>query len=134
MSSWLIGNQPKTGNEVFERLGLSGSDQRPRRILEIGAGTGLVTIALAAALARRGATVAHELVTTDLRELRVDSPCSTSLTGFAASAIPLIDENIALNQHLWPSEIRLEARVLDWDEEVDQEVLVRDGRGLDVVM
>lgn len=68
LSSWLIGDRSTSSDKVFQRLGLGGSDRRPRRILEIGAGTGLVTIALASSLARRSGEVKHELVTTDLRE------------------------------------------------------------------
>lgn len=99
--------------DMLERL------NRPRaRVLEIGAGTGLVGIGLAASGLSSGARI----MITDLRESRCPI-LGARLDGLirrilAASAIPLIDENIVLNESLWDSDARVRSGVLDWDDEV----------------
>ncbi|KAK4687388.1 hypothetical protein P7C73_g2716, partial [Tremellales sp. Uapishka_1] len=82
--SSLLFSRPVSLRPVYEIL------HRDCNVLEIGSGTGLVSIALSKILS--ASTHSHEIVATDL-----------------GSAIDLMEENIALNS------VRVQARVLDWD-------------------
>ncbi|TDL23856.1 hypothetical protein BD410DRAFT_746742 [Rickenella mellea] len=76
---------------------LFGSEDRT--IFELGAGTGLVSIALAALRSRSSNASRAKIFTTDL-----------------PSAMEVIDNNISSNSHLYP-DIVPQALVLDWDDE-----------------
>jgi len=71
---------------------------KPRNILELGAGTGIVALTISA-LRTRNASGEDHIITTDL-----------------LSAMPLLEHNITVNEYLFPSR-RLQAAVLDWDDE-----------------
>ncbi|WVQ74544.1 hypothetical protein IAR50_004145 [Cryptococcus sp. DSM 104548] len=121
LSAWLWAHLPdpsslpSLGQRVLSLL----TRQEQLSILELGTGTGLVSIVLALALQRRN--LRREITATDLE-----------------SAIPLMDENIALNPLPLGSErteqtdepepsprVSLNAQVLDWDQPLPEWV-VRD--------
>ncbi|OXC70247.1 hypothetical protein AYX13_01157 [Cryptococcus neoformans] len=106
------GPLPLTGKKVFTLL----KRQEKLRIVELGTGTGLVSIVLSLAL-KRIASLERKITATDLE-----------------SAIPLMDENIALNnlnsqmnlistdhengQEEQPTGTFVDARILDWDQPI----------------
>ncbi|AAW42152.1 expressed protein [Cryptococcus deneoformans JEC21] len=106
------GSLPLTGQKIFTLL----KRQEKLRIVELGTGTGLVSIVLSLAL-KRIASLERKITATDLE-----------------SAIPLMDENIALNNlnsqmnHISTDHENeqgeqskgtlVDARVLDWDQPI----------------
>ncbi|WVR03901.1 hypothetical protein IAU60_000900 [Kwoniella sp. DSM 27419] len=122
LSAWLWRYLPETTAErishpQMEKHVSQLRRTKPLRLLEIGSGTGLVSIALAMAFKRYLPNVKRVITATDL-----------------GSAIPLMDENISLNglsdgaasrsQDAGTStsnggpETHLDAKVLDWDEPI----------------
>ncbi|KZT61267.1 hypothetical protein CALCODRAFT_24602 [Calocera cornea HHB12733] len=103
LAGWLCktiaGNAPSEGGRLLlSTLNESG----PCRVIELGAGTGLVSLALSALVP----TLRHVSVTiTDL-----------------ASAIPLVEYNIQLNSRLLDG-IRVTATTLDWEEELPERII-----------
>ncbi|KZP00908.1 hypothetical protein CALVIDRAFT_216889 [Calocera viscosa TUFC12733] len=103
LAGWLCktmaGNTPSDGG----RLLLSAiHDHRSCRVLELGSGTGLVSLALSALVAPRQ----HLLVNiTDL-----------------ASAIPLIEHNIHRNSQYFNG-VGVSAAVLDWEEDLPERII-----------
>ncbi|RXW20725.1 hypothetical protein EST38_g5126 [Candolleomyces aberdarensis] len=79
------------------------------KILELGAGTGIVALVLAA-LRSRIADAEDSILTTDLD-----------------SAIPLLQHNIDANESTRSSKISLKPGVLDWDETVSEQLPSQDG-------
>lgn len=127
-----------TKDDILRRIrGDESTLKRPLRIVELGAGTGLVAISLATILARikpnREGSQEYEILTTDL-----------------GSAIPLIEENLGLNRHLWQStslspiaiadgerlvkrqSVDVKSMILDWDENIPSDVIEQ--RGIDIVL
>jgi len=72
---------------------------KPRNILELGAGTGIVALTISALRTRNASSGEDHIITTDL-----------------PSAMPLLEQNITVNEHVFPSR-RPQAAVLDWDDE-----------------
>jgi len=93
---------------------------QPRKILELGAGTGIVALTLAALTLIPGKTMSSgsygHIITTDLE-----------------SAMPLLEHNISANaqlfQHIHPT-----ATVLDWDSETLPDFIQAFNEGFDVIV
>ncbi|GHJ84341.1 hypothetical protein NliqN6_0743 [Naganishia liquefaciens] len=127
LSAWLHAHlsspAPKQHKQVTKYLSRLTQSSGDGRIIELGAGTGLVSFAIGSAVRRLKHTSSGTL---DIYATDLDS------------AIPLIDENTALNSRLWKSpprvvdedaageetgdvisrEISVHSRVLDWDEPI----------------
>ncbi|KAG6907137.1 hypothetical protein DXG01_010356 [Tephrocybe rancida] len=102
LSSWLVRLEQSTHTEeLLSKVEEVLFSTKPRNILELGTGIGIVGITLAALRSTRltsAAGLQDRIVTTDLD-----------------SAIPLIKHNIEANAaHL--QNVRVEAAVLDWDD------------------
>ncbi|EIW66798.1 hypothetical protein TREMEDRAFT_70051 [Tremella mesenterica DSM 1558] len=85
--------------DILEVLRSEGGE-----VLELGSGTGLVSIALSLAMTQTDRRGVVKITATDLE-----------------SAMDLMDENIALNQHLYESVV-LSAKVLDWERPLPPEI------------
>ncbi|OCF39066.1 hypothetical protein I317_07136 [Kwoniella heveanensis CBS 569] len=129
LSAWLWKYLPSASNtamphaqveRVIDLLRTNRDNGAPLRILELGGGTGLVSIALALALRGYFPHSSRYITATDL-----------------GSAIPLMDENLSTNRLASPrpasqearlssssdnapaaDTIRLDAKVLDWNEDI----------------
>ncbi|WWC87793.1 uncharacterized protein L201_002685 [Kwoniella dendrophila CBS 6074] len=107
LSSWFWKYLPENqfdhdhnlANEVINLI----RSQNKLDILELGSGTGLVSIALSLALKRYLPKLQRNVVTTDLE-----------------SAIPLMTENLLFNslENSEDGSIQIDAKVLDWDQEL----------------
>ncbi|EDQ98329.1 uncharacterized protein LACBIDRAFT_303943 [Laccaria bicolor S238N-H82] len=100
LSSWLVGlcnrtNLDSDSAAVRQMRDALFSSER-RTILELGAGTGLVAIAIAAL--RSASNLPDDIIATDV-----------------SSAMPLLEQNISSNQHTFTTSPK--AVVLDWDDE-----------------
>ncbi|GJE93325.1 hypothetical protein PsYK624_094840 [Phanerochaete sordida] len=122
LSSWVTGLFQGTVDTsasplVSElRVALTAQDCQ---VLELGAGTGIVSLALGALRSsRQGAEPSGCIITTDL-----------------ASAMPLLEENIAANKALFRNAAATpEAAVLDWDEQELPSRVAAIGSGFDVIL
>ncbi|KDR67996.1 hypothetical protein GALMADRAFT_272842 [Galerina marginata CBS 339.88] len=117
LSSWLVDLKVNSvlleSHPQLQDLHDSLFSQQPRRILELGAGIGIVSVALA--VLRAGSQAMGEQETNFI--LATDVP----------SAMPLLEENISLNEKYWLSAAP-KAVVLDWDnDEFPEEVIVKEG-------
>ncbi|KAJ2935355.1 hypothetical protein H1R20_g1739, partial [Candolleomyces eurysporus] len=123
LSSWIVQllnrkfSEPKLSSEAklpgevepLDWLKSILTSSGPLRILELGAGTGIVALVLAA-LRSRIADAEDSILTTDLD-----------------SAIPLLQHNIDANESTRSSRVSLKAGVLDWDETVSEQLPSQDG-------
>ncbi|CCM04185.1 uncharacterized protein FIBRA_06347 [Fibroporia radiculosa] len=105
LSSWIVGLAHGDSDGDIPPLLIELRDAllspQPRRIVELGAGTGIVSIALGALRSATHPSDEGCIITTDL-----------------ASAMPLLEHNIATNNAVYPSSSsHPNAVVLDWDEE-----------------
>lgn len=101
IGSWLIDLERGVASEAALDSKNTLFGKGPLRILELGAGIGIVSIALAALRSTSEATKGSEcdhIIATDL-----------------LSAMPLLEENIANNKQYFPY-THFEATVLDWHE------------------
>ncbi|KAF8972670.1 putative methyltransferase-domain-containing protein [Flammula alnicola] len=105
LSSWLVHLQENATlggkNPRIQELRDCLFSEEPRNILELGAGIGILSIALAVLRSRPTAP-----------ELPKDRIIATDVD----SAMPLLEENISSNSQYYQS-ASPEARVLDWDDE-----------------
>ncbi|KAG7093508.1 hypothetical protein E1B28_007183 [Marasmius oreades] len=85
----------------------------PLRILELGAGTGIVSLVLSAL--RSG-------VLTSPSEPEHEENCNCIITTDLPSAMPLLEHNISSNSHLFlnPTYSAPTPKVLDWDEDLPE--------------
>ncbi|TFK25574.1 hypothetical protein FA15DRAFT_338647 [Coprinopsis marcescibilis] len=118
-TEWDETNLGEGGKIALQRLKDVLVSEAPQKVLELGAGTGIVSLALGVLLSSRRPSdenrVKDEVLTTDLE-----------------SAMPLLEHNISLNEHLFPS-VSLRAVVLDWDEDLNAQL--RDEAGeIDLVV
>ncbi|KAH9928793.1 putative methyltransferase-domain-containing protein [Amylocystis lapponica] len=110
LSSWIVdltdqqqgSEKPPRVNKLKEVL----LSPHPCHVLELGAGTGIVSLTLGVLRSAAQAPQKGSIVTTDL-----------------PSAMPLLEHNISMNESLFVhSSVRPHAVVLDWDEELPSEV------------
>ncbi|KAJ8473596.1 hypothetical protein ONZ45_g16238 [Pleurotus djamor] len=118
LSSWIVGflgtNEPL--NPQLSRLYDTLFSAKTKRIVELGTGTGMVSLVLStarAALLSEEANVAG-IVATDL-----------------PSALPLLEHNIELNRSCFARRPPL-SMALDWDEDLPQDIL--DAGRLDLIV
>ncbi|KAH9857281.1 putative methyltransferase-domain-containing protein [Lenzites betulinus] len=112
MSSWLVqlAQEPPTASSadaLVSRARDALFSPESRRVIELGAGTGIVSLTLGALRSTLSKDQDGRILTTDLE-----------------SAMPLLEHNVSANETLFSSEpVRPRSLVLDWDaEELPPEV------------
>jgi len=114
LSSWLVEFRAD-GSLLSEALKTVLFSCESRKILELGAGSGIVTLTLAALRSAISPSSDDRIISTDF-----------------ISAMPLLEHNISANQHIFPS-THPQAAVLDWDEELPDNIQAIEG-GFDAIM
>lgn len=104
LSSWIVdlaNEQSASAPPIVDAMRRALFSSEARQILELGAGTGIVSLVLGALRSAKARSESGCILTTDL-----------------ASAMPLLEHNIASNDSSFTcSSTRPRAVVLDWDEE-----------------
>ncbi|KIY52967.1 hypothetical protein FISHEDRAFT_69426 [Fistulina hepatica ATCC 64428] len=114
LSSWLveiIDGQSSVTNTHASNLRRLLDPSRCCRVVELGAGTGIVSLVLAALRYSVPVSPSDTGVDSFPSDPELDSIFTTDLS----SAMSLLEQNIALNEHLFSPSRRLRAIVLDWD-------------------
>ncbi|KAK1222138.1 hypothetical protein PQX77_015066 [Marasmius sp. AFHP31] len=96
------------GENPTDRLCQILFSSSPRKMIELGAGTGIVSLVLSA--------LRHGLLTS-ISDSKQERNCI--ITTDLPSAMPLLEHNISRNLHLYPDS-RPQANVLDWDEDLPE--------------
>ncbi|KAJ3847289.1 putative methyltransferase-domain-containing protein [Lentinula lateritia] len=113
LSSWLVALAGNVDNVVRDLPSSVASQLRnvlfspgPRKFIELGAGTGAVSLTLGA--------LRSVLSTSEVKE---DDGCI--ITTDLPSAMPLLEHNVSLNSHMFArAAVRPLPEILDWDEEL----------------
>lgn len=120
LSSWLVGleNGSVPADDGLAILKNALFLVQQRNILELGAGTGIVALTLAALISIKSMSSRgySHIITTDLE-----------------SAMPLLEHNISTNAHLF-QDTRPTAVVLDWDNETLPDSIQAFNEGFDVIV
>ncbi|KAL0066077.1 hypothetical protein AAF712_006908 [Marasmius tenuissimus] len=124
LSSWLTDLASRIdvhGENLTDRLCQILFSFSPRKMIELGAGTGIVSLVLSA--------LRHGLLSS-ISESEQERDCI--ITTDLPSAMPLLEHNISRNQHLYPDP-KPRANVLDWDEDLPEYTRMLSG-DLDVII
>ncbi|KAF9461535.1 putative methyltransferase-domain-containing protein [Collybia nuda] len=121
LSSWLVElDRDDTRKASNLRDALFSSE--PRNILELGAGTGIVSLALAALRSKNNLPSEDQAIVSSSRIIATD----------LESAMPLLEHNISLNSFRFAA--APEALVLDWDNEILPEYIRAFTSGFDAII
>ncbi|KAL0569716.1 hypothetical protein V5O48_012245 [Marasmius crinis-equi] len=130
LSSWLTHlasskEEARDEHSLSDRLRQIMFSSTPRKIVELGAGTGIVSLVLSAlrsgfiACSPDSEQEGNSIMTTDL-----------------PSAMPLLEHNVSQNSHLFPNpRLTPQAKVLDWDQDLPEDVTTISVSGnLDIIV